>query len=80
MPRRPAQTYLCQLLAELARQLLFAPPARRAVIVRHLEELHDQLEPERAYPLDFLVHRITGYHAEHDVGTLLVGAAVQPAP
>ncbi len=78
MPRHTTQTFNCDPLDDLTRQLLYAPAERRESQVRRAEALHDILEPEQNYPLDFFVYRITGYHAESDGDTLLVGAAAAP--
>ncbi len=58
--------------------MLFAPPERRIEQVRRAEALHDAIDPAATYPLDFLVHRITGYHPERDADMLLVGEALLP--
>lgn len=76
MHDRPAQPFHCQPLAELTRQLLFAPPDKRIEQVRRAERLHDQTDPDVNYPADFLGYRITGYRSETDRGELLVGQAV----
>lgn len=78
MPRRRSQTFRCIPLQDLLAQLLRAPAKRRTTHIRHLERLHDSLEPQRAYPLDFLVFQITQYRSDSDEPTLLVGEAVLP--
>jgi RNA polymerase primary sigma factor len=66
-------------MAELTGQLLFAPPDKRQQQVRQAETLHDQIEPDQTYPLDFVTYRITGYRPRKavDEQTLLVGAALK---
>lgn len=67
-------------LDDLARQLRFAP---RPAVLRHIraaEAIAADLEPERAYPLAWLVFSLTGYRAEegdetHDVA--IVGLALR---
>ncbi|MEX0777245.1 MAG: hypothetical protein WD042_16195 [Phycisphaeraceae bacterium] len=76
MPRSTTPTFRCQALDQLTRELLFAPPARRVEQVRRAERLHDQIEPEINYPLEFVVYRITGYRSEIEQETLLVGQAI----
>jgi hypothetical protein len=76
--RRISQPYRCQPLAGLARQLLFAPPDKRAEQIRRAEKLHDQIDPSVAYPFEFLSYRITGYRSEAEVESLLVGEAIRP--
>src|SRR5205085_11118252 len=41
------------------------------------EELLHSLDPAKAYPLDFVIYRITGYHPKHVDEGLLAGAALQ---
>ncbi|MEQ9459548.1 MAG: hypothetical protein RIG82_01170 [Phycisphaeraceae bacterium] len=72
------QTFRCSPLQDLLGQLVRAPAPRRLVQVQRLEGLHDSIESERAYPLDFLVFQITGYRREDDNPTLLLGDAILP--
>jgi len=65
-------------LAELTRQLLFAPPKRRIAQAKRAEALHDEVDALANYPLDFIWYRITGYRAENVPPTLLTGSAVAP--
>lgn len=76
--RPSAEKYRCQLLADLARQLFYAPPERRIKQVLRAEQLHDQIDPARNYPFDYLSYRITGYRTEDTPSTLLVGDAILP--
>jgi len=70
--------YRCQPLEELARQLAFSPPDRRRTQIDRAEQLYWEIEPERNYPLEFLIYRITGYRAEDALEpATLVGAAVR---
>ena len=77
---QPVKTtsYNCEPLAELARQLLFSPPAKRVEQVYRAEELHDQVDPDVNYPFDFVSYRITGYQTESVEPTVLVGTALLP--
>ena len=77
-PGRSKQTYHCEPLARLTRQLLFAPPEQRIEQVRRCEQLHDELSPDHAYPLDFLTFRITRYRRRGEPSEQLVGEAVLP--
>jgi transposase-like protein len=72
--------FRCRPLEDLARQLLFTPPEKRMDQVRRAEQLHDQIDPGRNYPFDFINYRITGYHSEADQAdpTILVGDVIQP--
>lgn len=77
MSRRLAQHFRCRPLEELTRQLLVAPVEKRIEQVRRAEKLHDDLDPERLYPYDFVHFRITGYRSETE-DAMLVGSAVVP--
>ncbi len=77
MPRRTTPQFVCPALADLARQLPFAPPARRIEQLTRTERLHDELQGDGLYPLEFVVYRITGYRSEYQQDELLVGEAVQ---
>ncbi len=78
MSRRLKQTFRCGPLEELARQLLFSPPDKRIRQVFRVEKLHDQTDPAKNYPLDFLFYRISGYRREGKDSLLLTGEAVLP--
>jgi RNA polymerase primary sigma factor len=49
-------------VGELARQMEFTPTEGRLRQILAAEELLLQLDPTKAYPFDFVVYRITGYH------------------
>ncbi len=79
MSRRWSQSFACSALEELTRQLMFAPPTKRAEQCRRAETLHDEVVDDATYPLDYLAYRITGYRREArgEAGAeLLVGQAV----
>src|SRR6476620_11167832 len=61
-------------LDQLARQLTFSPHDTRVAQLAAAEDLLHSLDPAKAYPLDFVVFRITGYHPR-DVEPLLFPAA-----
>lgn len=64
-------------IGALAAQMRFTPQETRAAQLDAAEELLFQLDPAKAYPGDFVVFRITGYHPK-GVGTdLLTGLALQ---
>ena len=77
MGRTQASPFRSQRLAELTRQLLHGGD-RRAMHVRRAETLHDTIDPERAYPLEFVIYRITGYRRDVGDNALLVGEALRP--
>ena len=68
-------------LAELARQMAeFTPHDVRLTQVGASEELLHSLDAAKAYPLDFIVFRITGYRPKGDASPdadLLTGLALQ---
>lgn len=78
MSRRSNQRYICHAIEELARQLLYAPPGRRVEDIRRAEQLHDELDPQQNYPMEFLAYRITAHRLPDPEGTTLVGEAVLP--
>src|SRR5947209_4274116 len=65
-------------IADLARQLAFSPQEARAAQVAAAEELLHLVETTRAYPLDFVIFKITGYHPRRTQSDdLLTGLALQ---
>ncbi|MFT3785036.1 MAG: hypothetical protein QM770_02575 [Tepidisphaeraceae bacterium] len=63
-------------IALLVRQLGYAPADVRVGQLAIAETLVAEIQPDKTYPIDFLVFRITGYHPK-DVGSdLLAGSAV----
>lgn len=65
-------------IADLARQMAFAPHETRAAQVTSAEELLHLIDPAKAYPLEFVIFKITGYHPKGDEsGDLLTGLALQ---
>src|SRR5436309_12047278 len=64
-------------IADLSRQLTFSPHDTRAAQVQSAEELLHLIDPARAYPLDFVIFKITGYHPKGFSEDLLTGLALQ---
>ncbi|HEY2586231.1 MAG TPA: sigma-70 family RNA polymerase sigma factor [Tepidisphaeraceae bacterium] len=64
-------------MAEFARQMEFTPQDVRLAQVNAAEDLLHTIDPNKAYPCEFLVFRITGYHPKTLSDELLAGAAVQ---
>jgi RNA polymerase primary sigma factor len=64
-------------IADLSRQLSFSPHDTRAAQVQSAEELLHLIDPARAYPLDFVIYKITGYHPKRVNEDLLTGLALQ---
>ena len=78
MTRRRAQAYRSAELSDLTRQLLYAPPEKRAEVVRHAERFHDELEERKNYPIDFVVYRLTRRRVPPSENVMLVGEALGP--
>ena len=53
--------YRVDSIANLARQLAFTPVELRAVQIGAAELLLHDIDPAKAYPLDFITYRVTGY-------------------
>jgi RNA polymerase sigma factor (sigma-70 family) len=65
-------------VADLARQMAFTPLETRAAQLISAEGLLHALDPQKAYPIDFVVFRITGYQPKTDGNSyLLTGLALQ---
>jgi RNA polymerase sigma factor (sigma-70 family) len=69
--------YRIDSLATLARQMNFAPHDTRASQVAAAEELLHAIDPAKAYPLEFIVFRITGFRQKTAREDLLTGIALQ---
>jgi len=61
-------------LADLARELRFAPPAAARRHLERVEQLASDLEPGMAYPADWVVFRVTGLRSETAPRDMLAGA------
>jgi RNA polymerase sigma factor (sigma-70 family) len=64
-------------LEDLARQLTFSPHDARVAQIAAAEELLHTLNPTKAYPLDFVIFRVTGYHPKQAEPLLFPGQALQ---
>jgi RNA polymerase primary sigma factor len=64
-------------IAALARQMTFTPSDVRSAQVAAAEELLHAIDPAKAYPLDFITFRITGYHPKSVGMDELTGMALQ---
>lgn len=60
MPRRRQAQFYYRELEDLVRQALFLPSPSRQEQTRRAELLHDQIDPNQKYPLDFVLFRVTG--------------------
>ena len=65
------------ILADLARQMHFTPQDARRVQLDAAEELLATVDPAKAYPADFIIFKITGYHPKNTTTDLLTGLALQ---
>jgi RNA polymerase sigma factor (sigma-70 family) len=63
-------------IAELARQLDYAPPKTRLAQLGAAEGLIHSIDSTRGYPYDYIVFRITGYRPRAGSAELLTGAAL----
>src|SRR3954470_8243782 len=64
-------------LQALARQLTFSPSETRVGQLAAAEDLLHTLAPAKAYPLDYVIFRVTGYHPKDAEQLLFPGAALQ---
>lgn len=64
-------------LADLAQQLRFAPRKRILAQLESATTLAGEIDPDRTYPEDWVVFRITGYRPETEAPALLVGLALR---
>ena len=73
----PVAKFRIDSLAALARQLQFTPSSTRAQQLDNAEALLASIEPAKAYPLDFVTFRITGYRPKAVSVEQAAGAALQ---
>src|SRR5262245_13560985 len=64
-------------LDSLARQMTFTPRAKLLAQLAAAEELLHTIEPDKAYPPDFIIFRVTGYHPRRVAADLFTGIALQ---
>src|SRR5271154_6991722 len=70
--------YRIDSLCNIARQMGFTPSETRWAQIAAAEQLLHDIDPEKAYPLDFVVYRITGYRPKTEKNSdLLTGIALQ---
>src|SRR5688500_9692708 len=74
---RPVAKYRIDSIAALARQMAFTPSETRAAQVASAEALLHSIDAAKAYPYDFVVFKITGYHPKVVAADLLTGLALQ---
>ncbi|HEX4056669.1 MAG TPA: sigma-70 family RNA polymerase sigma factor [Tepidisphaeraceae bacterium] len=64
-------------IGDLCRQMSFTPQDARLSQLASAEQLLLEIEPAKAYPFNFIIYRITGYHPRQIDQTLLTGMALQ---
>jgi RNA polymerase primary sigma factor len=64
-------------IGDLCRQLSFTPQDARLSQLAAAERLLLDIDPAKAYPFNFIVYRITGYHPRQLDAALLTGIALQ---
>jgi RNA polymerase sigma factor (sigma-70 family) len=69
--------YRLESIRSLSRQMTFTPHETLLAQLASAEGLLHDLDPGNAYPLDFVIFRITGYRPKRDSGDLLTGLALQ---
>lgn len=75
MPRAPA--FKIPALADLQRQLQYAPPETRRRQMDSAERLVNAIDPNLAYPREFVIFRITGYRPDGDDMITFAGPALR---
>jgi RNA polymerase sigma factor (sigma-70 family) len=69
--------YKHEALKELAdQQVRFAPPPRRLEQLKRAEQLLTEIDPNRAYPYQFICFRVSDYRSDSYPGLLITGADV----
>jgi RNA polymerase primary sigma factor len=69
--------YRIDSIAELGRQMQFTPHLTLSSQLAAAENLLHEIDPAKAYPLDFVIFRITGYRPKKIKSDLLTGLALQ---
>ncbi len=64
-------------IAQLSREMAFAPLDVRAAQLARAEDLLHLIQPAKAYPLDFVIYKITDYRPKTSATDLLTGLALQ---
>lgn len=69
--------YRISFLGELARQMGLTPREARFAQLQAAEKLLEDLEPNKAYPHEWIIHRLTGYRPKVYSEDLFPGQAIQ---
>jgi RNA polymerase primary sigma factor len=71
------KTYKQQVIKELAdQQVRFAPPTRRLEQLKRAEQLLTEVDPNRAYPYQFICYRVTDFRSKEHEALLIPGRDV----
>ncbi|MEM9166769.1 MAG: hypothetical protein AAGB48_07060 [Planctomycetota bacterium] len=68
----PLPRFQHERLADLARQLRFAPKSALVRDLHRTEQLAFELDAEGSFPIDYVVFRVTGYRPEQSAGTEVI--------
>lgn len=72
-----AVAYLTEAMADLARQLAFAPAGASRKHVAHALELIAEIDPDQSYPMGFVTFRVTGFRVDRGLDDLVPGASIR---
>jgi hypothetical protein len=72
-----AVAYLTDAMADLARQLAFAPAATMRKQVAQAVALAGELDPDQAYPMSFVAFRVTGFRVDRGLDDLVPGSSIR---
>ena len=75
VPRRPA--FRSSALADLNRQLAFAPQATQRSRLEAAETLIQSIDTDGVYPMDFVIFKLTGYRPDDTSQDQIIGAALR---
>jgi len=71
------RAFRSRVLADLHRQLAFAPETTQRKRLESAEALVRDLDPDRGYPVDFIVFKLTGYRPDDTVADVIPGVALR---
>lgn len=72
-----AVAYLTKAMADLARQLAFAPVLAARKHVANALALVGEIDPDQSYPMGFVAFRITGFRVDRGLDDLVPGASIR---
>ncbi|WP_432800056.1 hypothetical protein [Poriferisphaera sp. WC338] len=77
-PIRGGRKFICPEIQDLCKQLLFSPAAQRHKQFLRAEQLHDEIQTNQNYPLEFLIYKITNRRLGSSDAIILAGRAIRP--